>query len=247
MKKHKCKILNPILHCQHPLYDGIASCSRKTWLSNKHNDVFSFFYFGSQNLDQNKIDGDKLFLKCLDRWPQGGLAYVSTNKMLMALEFCLDNFDFDFLLRTSSSTYVNYNSLVDFTNKLPDDFAYGGALGKKNFPPKHQAVRYALGHAVLMSKHFIEHVVEKKDLIISYDLVDDAALGKFVKENDIPITNFGHNSDFCKWFLGVDDVKKCKKIPTLSRCKPLGEKTKNHNNWLTHTCELFNVIHKRLS
>lgn len=247
--KEKVRILNPILHCekQCDLYKEIAECSRKTWLSNKHSDIRSFFYFGAENyeeLQDSYLEGDKLFLKCPDNWVDGGLNYVSILKMVKAFEFCLDNFDFDFLLRTASGTYVNYDNLFNFTNQLPDDFSYGGIFIGNHF--NEQPVVWAAGHAILMSQKFAKLVVENKDLLLSYNFIDDVALGLFASESNIQTTCF-RGSKFEHWFLSVDEVKNSKEIPVCSRCKPRGELSRHVHTWIPHTCELFNTIHEILN
>lgn len=250
--RQRVRILNPILHCekQCDLYKQIAECSRKTWLSKKHSDVRSFFYFGAENyeeLQDSYLEGDKLFLKSPDSWRDGGAKHVSLIKMIKAFEFCLDNFDFDFLLRTASGTYVDYDNLVDFTNKLPDDFSYGGVFMRKHF--NERLVAYACGHAVLMSQKFVKSIIENKDLLLSYGLIDDAALGHFASESNIKGTCFRSSFEpkFEHWFLSVDEVKNSKQIPVCSRCKPRGELSRYGHTWLPHTCGLFNTIHEILN
>lgn len=237
----KFKVLNAILHADIELYEDIANCSRNTWMKNTKEDVFSFFYKGGAK--NNYIDSDVLHLNAPDYWMSGGSEHVSCLKMLKAFDFCLKNFDFDFLLRTASCTYVNYDLLLNFLKELPEDFQYGGRVASNLFEGK--PIRWVLGHAVLMSKSFIEIVVENKLKIMSYKLIDDISLGKLAQEKNINASSIDRIG-FEKWILDQEKLNLVKDLPVCIRCKPTKlPKDMRRQNWLDHTCGLFETINDR--
>lgn len=180
------KILNSILHADLELYNKVSCISRSTWMKSKHKDIFSFFYQGGS--DKTELIEDVLYLDCEDVFehdkpgalPVGVLSY---RKMLLMFEYCLQNFDFDFIFRTSSSTFVNYNLLSNFLKtKKPYKF-YGGCVrrGIQKFPP------YIHGHAILISRDLVElfvaNVADHNSESMGHD---DVILGDFLGRSSVP-------------------------------------------------------------
>ena len=129
--KDHFQLLTLVMHAQYDHYEAIANHSRKTWMSRKHDDARAYFYQGEQNLEDHKLEGDRIVLNCEDYYNKISSQFVSTIKMLEAFEFSLKHFDFKFLLRTSNSSYINQSALVEFTNSLPTEFAYGGLVNMR--------------------------------------------------------------------------------------------------------------------
>tara|TARA_B110000444_G_scaffold260638_1_gene308413 strand:- start:1279 stop:2544 length:1266 start_codon:yes stop_codon:yes gene_type:complete len=215
------KILNPILHAKTDKFERIANISRKTWMSNKHKDIFSFFYTGGSQ--KTYIDNDILHLDCEDTWIPGDLTInrVSTIKMIKMLEFCFNNYDFDFIFRTSNSTFVNYVNLFNCIDEISTKEFYGGLLtdsGKK-FHSNNEDISYALGHAVILDKKFIELILNNKNRLLEYNMIDDIALGKFALESNIkPI----HIPLYAKF--------------AISRCKPEHIKSESEHISFVENC-----------
>lgn len=236
LKCNNFKVLNPILHCRGELYQKIADCSRKTWMSVRNEDVFSFFYQGGK---ETYFDGDTLNLDAPDGFGENR-EYVSSVKMIKAFEYCLENFDFDFLLRTSASTYVNYDSLIKLVDNLSvEDFYYGGSVGGKYWGD--EWIPWVLGHSVLLSKKFVELVIKNKTLFLDFKYIDDVALGALAKNLKIKPKKL----PLQKWVRDEDEAQNSVFPPTI-RCKPLtGHKARNKKIYLTRITRLYNILYKR--
>lgn len=97
--------------------------------------------------------------------------YLATNaKTVAAFRYLLLTQDFDYILRTNSSTYVNVPMLMEFVQTLPSEGYYGGTLWRAH------GVEYATGTSILLSRDLVEHAA--RDPLWDFDLVDDLALGK---------------------------------------------------------------------
>lgn len=217
----RIKILNPILHANQKKFESIANISRKTWMSNKHKDIFSFFYSGGSQ--KTYIDNDNLHLDCEDVWGpgDGSVNKVSSLKMMKMFEFCFNNYDFDFIFRTSNSTFVNYVNLFNCIDEISTNEFYGGLLtdsGKK-FHSNNEDISYALGHAVILDKKFIELILNNKNRLLEYNMIDDIALGKFALEFNIKPTHIPLYAKFA-----------------ISRCKPELELSDSEHISFVETC-----------
>jgi hypothetical protein len=109
--------------------------------------------------------------------------YLNTNpKTIAGLRHVLEKYDFDYLLRTNTSTYVNRQLLADFVVNLPEERYYGGFLGESG------NVRYASGTCTLLSRDAVEMIVS--DPQWEYDIIDDIAIGKSMERAGVDIQPF---------------------------------------------------------
>lgn len=97
--------------------------------------------------------------------------YLMTNaKTVAAFRHILDTEDFDYILRTNTSSYVNLPLLQRFVQSLPNTGYYGGTLWEKN------GMTYVTGTSILLSREMVEHAAYDKEW--DFDLIDDLALGR---------------------------------------------------------------------
>lgn len=121
-------------------------------------------------------DGDRV----LTRVPE---TYLNTNpKTIAGLRYMLDRYDFDYLLRTNTSTYVNRRLLADFAEELPEKGYYGGFIGESG------GVRYASGTCTLLSRDVIELIVADPEW--EYNIIDDVAIGRSMNRAGIDVEPF---------------------------------------------------------
>lgn len=182
---NRFQILNPILHCNHPKFNRIANVSRSTWMrENTQNSIFSFFYQGGS--EKSCLINDILNLSCEDFWQERSVSYVSTIKMIKMFKYCLESFSFDFLFRTSSSTYVNYRLLLEHCKNIKPNSYYGGKVVTNNCNDTYnEDIKYCLGHGFILSRDLVELLVSNQDELLSYALIDDLAVGKFTMNRNI--------------------------------------------------------------
>ncbi len=106
--------------------------------------------------------------------------YINTNaKTVAAFRYLLATNDFDFLLRTNSSTYIDKHSLRDVVASIGEGPFYGGAPGFSG------ADRFASGAATLLSRSAVEAIVA--DAGWEFDLIDDVAIGRSMARSGIAL------------------------------------------------------------
>lgn len=175
---------------------------RRTWAADPPPSVSVLFYFGLRSgptywlsrvtakaLRIGRLDAARSrFIEEVGRWSAGRPvtqtdsrvqtrvpeSYINTNaKLQAALRHVLVTDDFDFLLRTNTSSYVHLPTLNRFASSLvpgQDTRFYGGTLEEKS------GITYASGAGVMMSRDVVAEVAN--DPAWEYDLIDDVALGR---------------------------------------------------------------------
>lgn len=107
-------------------------------------------------------------------------SYGNTNaKTIAAFRFVLENCDFDFILRTNSSTYVNRQALATAVQRLPDFGYYGGPLEKRH------GTKYASGMGILLSRDLVAKIAADPDW--DYGVIDDVAIGMSMERMGVPL------------------------------------------------------------
>lgn len=97
--------------------------------------------------------------------------YMNTNpKTIAGLRYVLEHYDFDYLLRTNSSTYINTQSLLRYIDELPGCSYYGGFIGQ------HRGVDYVSGTCTLLSRDVVDMICTDPNW--EYDYIDDVAIGR---------------------------------------------------------------------
>jgi len=89
---------------------------------------------------------------------------------LSVLKYSLDNYKFDFMVRTNTSSYVNLDRLQRFLAKQPKErkvFALSGRWGRQSYPS---------GALYVLSRETAEEIVKKSSKWL-HDYIDDVALG----------------------------------------------------------------------
>ena len=108
------------------------------------------------------LDGDVLHLGTPDVWS------LTAAKLHGALQWALEEEDFDMLWRTNSSTYTHVPGLLAHIAASPAKGLYAGYIGEAH------GVRFASGTGMLVSRDVAEAVVASGDLLRS-TTVDDVA------------------------------------------------------------------------
>ena len=168
------KILIVVLSFDKEPYVSLENTIRNTWAREKPEGVEIIYYYG--NSKEDKLLGDKLYLNSPE-----GLRNVS-KKTLKMYEYVFENFEFDYVYRTNSSSYVNITKLKEFIVDKPLNKFYSGVVG--NSP---QGIKFASGSGYFISHDLIELVLNNKN---KWDnsLIDDVALGKLLSHKNIKIT-----------------------------------------------------------
>jgi hypothetical protein len=167
--------------------DGI----RKTWGNNNNKQVSILYYYGGVN--ENKLVEDKLFLSSPEGWANIG------RKTICAFDYILQNFEFDYIFRTNTSSYVDINLFLEKIKNKSKNNIYEG---EKIF---YNGIEYASGCGYLISKDVSRLIVKNKDQW-DHNLPDDVAISKLLSKFNI----------FCKtadlWNMNIPEIAK-KQIP----------------------------------
>tara|TARA_Y100000741_G_scaffold358974_1_gene338926 strand:+ start:669 stop:1592 length:924 start_codon:yes stop_codon:yes gene_type:complete len=162
---------------------------KRTWVRNTKHKVF----FVQSGAEENRIEGMDMFLTS----PTG---YMSmTEKMHDCLEYLNENnFEYDYVVMTTTGSYINFKEFDKFIEYLPSNNVYCGPLDF--YPPvrptEEEVIPFVSGRANIFSKDICDLIIANKDSIEQSLLVDDVAWGNFlIKENNIPPTR-GYRQDF---------------------------------------------------
>lgn len=105
-------------------------------------------------------------------------------KFIMALEYCLNNFEFDFIQRISCTSYVDVPKMVNYINTLSKTKVYSGARNMYNYE-----YYFITGHNVLMSRDVVQLLVDHKKEYLSIAYPEDLATGRLII-HDLAYTDF---------------------------------------------------------
>jgi hypothetical protein len=95
-------------------------------------------------------------------------------KTIIAFKHVLKNYEFDYLFRTNTSSYLDVPSLLKFLEKEPNKNLYAGVIGKV-----FGTSRFASGAGILLSRDVIERICESESGW-KHGLVDDIAIADLV-------------------------------------------------------------------
>lgn len=167
------KLLTLILHIERDPWKSIADeGQRKTWIADlgKEDRRRTLFYVGNPDIEKDFISGDTLYVKHRETYETMG------EKAIKAFSFALENFQFDFLFRTNTSSYVDTGNLRNFLEtKKPMNY-YGGVQ------MQHGGIPFASGCGYVVSRDLVEKIVEMRHLWPNL-LMEDVETGKFLHDN----------------------------------------------------------------
>ena len=136
-------------------------------------------------------------------------------RLLSALRFSLEATEFDFLLRTNSSTYVNAMQLAEWLNRRKSIPDYCGPLGM--FRSMGRRVPYASGTGIGLSQTCVSEVVNAAPSF-DHGRVEDVALGLLMKRLGHPFVPVKRvDVDTCETVANLSDS--CLNETFLFRCK----------------------------
>jgi hypothetical protein len=101
-------------------------------------------------------------------------------KTILAFNHVLDNYEFDYIFRTNTSSYLDTAKLLEFLEDQPRQNQYAGVVGVTLGDTK-----FASGAGILLSKDVVQRVCDKADGW-KHGLVDDVALADLIQKIDGP-------------------------------------------------------------
>jgi hypothetical protein len=109
---------------------------------NNHSNIKSFFIKSTNTIDQNVIldyNTNTMYIKNDETYIPGIL-----EKTVHAIQFCIHNFNYDYIYRTNLSSLLDINKFYNFISNT--SIKYGGVVGNCS------GIRYASGSGFLLSK-----------------------------------------------------------------------------------------------
>ena len=100
----------------------------------------------------------------------------------------LNNFDYDYLIRSNISTIIEFNRLISYLEKNPIDYYGAGKLvnlqwtGGGIFDSTWYGTLFASGTSIIFTKKAVDEIVNNMNLV-RMDIIDDVSLGIYVREH----------------------------------------------------------------
>ena len=148
------------------IYSKFYKAQKETWGSVNVNNVETYYLFGNQH--RNEIIGNEI-LTNIKEPNLNNCGY----KTIEAFELVKD-FDFDYIFRTNSSSYVDKQLLLNYSLDKPTNNYYSAVIG--NF----EGVLFASGSGYFISKDLVNLVLENRDKWDHHFGYDDTALGRLL-------------------------------------------------------------------
>ena len=169
----------PIFALKKEPYIFVEDSVKNTWGSIDHENIEHFFCYGNSQ-QGNYYSNKELHLDCPDgeNIMLGGQRYYNNvlRKTIAVFEYCLDNFDFDFLFKVNTSTYVHFDNFYKYISKQSPSQFYGGSFNGR---------QWASGLGLIFSKDIVELIVSN---LKNFKLSDqeDVWIGRVLAELGVP-------------------------------------------------------------
>ena len=151
---------------------------KKTWSKNSTN-LKIIHFIGASKKNNREIEYIKdstheyLVLETDDSY--ANLA----KKTLMAIEEVYKRYEFDYIFRTNTSSYIDLDAINNYFENYKDELSYAGVHVNTV-----EGDLIASGAGIFLSKKNIKLLLENKSNI-NYDLPDDVAIAKFLASHKI--------------------------------------------------------------
>lgn len=139
--------------------------------------------------------------------------FLHTFRVLAYLDFCLRTQDFDFLLKTTSTCYIHWQSLTRELDRLPAKGIYAGEMYSKS------GVRFVSGAGTLMSRDVVEALIENQRQL-RLDVYEDVAFGDLIQNLNLAVPASHPRMDISEWPSPATNNSCAKEgHPYVIRCK----------------------------
>ena len=124
----------------------------------------------------------------------------------------LEQSQFNFLVLTTSTTYINFETLREFLTSLPTQGVYGGKIWH------HETWPFASGAYCVMSRDVVQSVVDMRKRL-SYLPNDDVALGELIAKSGVATTYESELGMFKSNSPDIAEISSLGQLPVI-RCTP---------------------------
>jgi len=166
------------MSCNDDFFVDQESYIDNTWgkdiIDGKYPNIQLLKYRGSAEL--NYIDGNVIHIRCEDDINN------TFKKTYVAFSIARSNFDFDYIFRVNTSTYVNVPLLNAFVQSIEDDSILWCAelysLSEAMTP--YPLYLFGRGNALLFSKRLIEIILNDGFSYLYFNMTDDNTIGNIL-------------------------------------------------------------------
>ena len=151
-------------------------------------------------------------------------------KLLAMYKYVLKNYEFDYLFRTTSSSYVRAIELIKVSEVLPREKYYGGAIA-------YEGARFAAGNNVLISRDLIERIAMKKN-ITNPTIIEDVSLGNYMNSIGVELSPLPQ--------INIDSIEKLNSIPDKELNKNFHFRLRSGSLQKRNDVEIMHALHERI-
>jgi hypothetical protein len=232
----KFKILNLIIYNDKSPYEKNMKNELEKLYNNNYNNFVKQFFICFNNNITKPVEEDRniLYIKGKETFIPGIL-----DKTIKAMEYCFNNYDFDYLVRSNISTVIDFKKIPFY--KIPlDKIGYASSLifNIQKLDPKSGIInntlfgtKFAMGTNIILNKLGFKYILDNKESI-NMDIIDDVSIGLLMKKITTPITLCStfilnvkkpgeHSNNRCSTFI----FNKLDKKGTIFRNKSKNRKT----------------------
>ena len=160
-----------------------SKAQKKVFFEQSFDKNLTYWYKGSSNYQDSDqkfdIKGNELIIATDDSTINMG------QKTLLAFEWLLNNRNFDYLVRPTPSSYINFRNLHEFISKnlINEEYVYCGKIQSTNDNDNNK-FSFVSGSTFILNKKSVEKILKNKDLWDN-SYWDDVALAKLMEKLDI--------------------------------------------------------------
>ena len=171
----ECRLLILVLAGDRFVSNQNLNTQTKTWMKDIPQNVELITYRGGKF---DNFDEGRLFLQVSDEYS------AISEKTKKAFEWINNNYMFDYIFRTNTSSYIDVKRLYDFCKNNKKEYLYRGRKLKNNF--KDTEIEWVSGAEILLSKPSFELLLkDPNDWDIK--LPDDVSIGEILQKYKIQI------------------------------------------------------------
>jgi hypothetical protein len=157
------------------------AAQRRTWASGAGQDPHFLVLWMKGSAQTVQLDEDRNVLVPIPEIYENLLS-----KTILSMNVALANFDFDFVLRTNTSTYVNRALLLKHLETLPATSVYQGFEGQWRASTQGETVPFVSGSGILLSRDCAS-ILASSDPSPWVQVPDDVAIAEIFRSRGVPI------------------------------------------------------------
>lgn len=228
------KILILAQSCNNDFFNREIECIKETYASNLPSNI-NFIYYTGNNEKEELID-NCLKLTCSDD------IHSTFRKTYFALEFLnKHNIEYDYIVKTNTSTYINVKLLNEIINSIEDDKKlyctelYSLSDGCCPTP----LALFARGNCIILSKYWQNIILHEGISFLYLNIIDDKTIGNIHNSFNIKTKQQYIDNFVCfphGWYKCINN----KEIQNNHKLCRYGSSLEDYSNFLTVQIKNYN-------